>query len=71
MLFLARLLCSDPDCAERVEEHVADLDDLDLLACVCGCTFELLAVSLEAPDAGALARLPGARPVPARERLAA
>ncbi len=61
MLFLARLLCSDPDCAERIEEHVVDLVELEPLACECGCTFELLAVSLEAPaHAG---RRPACRPL--------
>ncbi len=49
VLFLARLLCSDPDCAERIEEHVADLAELDRLACECGCTYELIAVSAATP----------------------
>lgn len=48
MLFVARLVCSDPACAERAEPAIASLDDLDALACDCGCTFELLAVSLDA-----------------------
>lgn len=48
-MFLARLLCSDPDCAELIEERAADLAELDRLACACGCTWELLSVSLEEP----------------------
>ena len=52
MLLLARLTCSDVDCLERDEVSVASLDELDTLACECGCTWELLAVSL---DAGTIA----------------
>lgn len=48
MLFLARLICSDVDCAEYAEEIVTSLEELDALACDCGCTFELLVVSLDA-----------------------
>ena len=46
VLLLARLICSDVGCAEHAEEHVASLAELDALACECGCTWELLAVSL-------------------------
>lgn len=46
VLFVARLICSDVDCAELAHEGVASLDELDALACECGCTWELLAVSL-------------------------
>ncbi|MDQ3631679.1 MAG: hypothetical protein M3417_10515 [Actinomycetota bacterium] len=53
MLFLARLICSDVDCAEHAEEIVSSLAALDALACDCGCTFELLAVSLDAGHAAA------------------
>lgn len=48
-MFTARLLCSDPGCAEQLEEHVVALAQLDVLVCACGCTFELLAVSLAEP----------------------
>ena len=51
MHFLVRLLCTDPECAERVEELVVDLEELDALACDCGCTWEILAVSLDAAPA--------------------
>jgi hypothetical protein len=50
VLFLARLICSDVDCAERADERVVSLAWLDALACDCGCTFELLAVSLEVEE---------------------
>lgn len=61
VLFVARLLCSDPDCADLLEASVASLTELDLLACECGCTWELLGVSLEEPaQAG---RLRASRPL--------
>ena len=47
VLLLARLICSDVECAEHAEEIVSSLAELDALACDCGCTFELLAVSLD------------------------
>ena len=50
MLLVARLICSDPECAELVDEPVGSLAELDALACDCGCTWELLAVSLDAGD---------------------
>lgn len=55
VLFLARLICSDADCAEVLEQPVATLAELDALACDCGCTWELLAVSLDAGSAAAAA----------------
>jgi len=54
VLFLARLICSDVDCAERDEAVVGSLAELDLLACDCGCTLELLAVSLDASEPAAV-----------------
>ncbi len=64
-MFLARLICTDPDCAERIEEHVVDLAELDLLACECGCTWELLAVSSQerALDPAWAERLGACRPL--------
>lgn len=50
MLLLARLVCSDAGCAERADEVVTSLEELDALACECGCTWELLAVSLDAEE---------------------
>lgn len=47
MLLLARLICSDDACAELLEVPVDALEALDALACECGCTWELLAVSLD------------------------
>ncbi len=50
MLLLARLICSDDLCADVREESVGSLEELDALACECGCTWELLAVSLDADE---------------------
>ncbi len=51
VLFVARLICSDEECAELADEVVTSLAELDALACDCGCTWELVAVSLDAGDA--------------------
>jgi hypothetical protein len=53
VLFIARLTCSDPECTEDLEASVSTLEELDALACDCGCTWELLAVSLEAGEPAA------------------
>jgi hypothetical protein len=36
----AILICSDPDCARELE---ASAEDLEALACECGCTLQALA----------------------------
>jgi uncharacterized protein (UPF0210 family) len=44
-VFVARLICSDPACAEAVEavEAVAlTLEELETLACDCGCALQML-----------------------------
>jgi hypothetical protein len=43
-MFRALLLCSDGDCAEVFEAY-GSLDELEALACDCGCSLELLEVS--------------------------
>ena len=42
-MFVARLICSDADCAEEAEVHAGSLDELERLLCGCGCTLELIA----------------------------
>ncbi len=42
-MFVARLLCSDSDCAEELEFRAATLEELDWLLCDCGCTLEIIA----------------------------
>jgi hypothetical protein len=41
-MYLARLICSDGDCAERIVAEADDVLDLVSMACECGCTFEVL-----------------------------
>jgi dihydroorotase len=43
-VFRALLLCADDDCAEVFEAY-GSLDELEALACDCGCTLELLEIS--------------------------
>jgi hypothetical protein len=40
-MFHARLICSDGDCDESFEAW-GTLDELEALACDCGCALELL-----------------------------
>ena len=41
-MYVARLICSDEACAERVVVEADDVMELVSLACECGCTFEVL-----------------------------
>jgi hypothetical protein len=44
VLLLARLVCSEPACADQlVEVHAATLAELELLACECGCALHVVA----------------------------
>ncbi len=42
-MFVARLICSDTDCAEEQEIHAGSLQELERLMCDCGCALELIA----------------------------
>jgi hypothetical protein len=42
MVFVARLICSDPACAEEVAGEAATLRELEVLACECGCALEVI-----------------------------
>ncbi len=42
MVFVARLICSDPACAEDVVAEAATLRELEALACECGCALEVV-----------------------------
>ena len=50
-MFRALLLCADADCAEAFEAY-GTLEELEALACDCGCSLELIEVS-EIDDAPA------------------
>jgi hypothetical protein len=43
-MFRALLLCSEGDCAEVFEAY-GSLEELETLACDCGCSLELLEIS--------------------------
>ena len=46
----ALLICSDGDCAETFEAY-GPLDELEALACDCGCALEVLEISeVEDPE---------------------
>ncbi len=59
-MFLAELICSDPEC-ELVLESVGDLAELDLLVCEdCECLLQPVSLS-EHRDAGLVVRFELAR----------
>jgi hypothetical protein len=41
-MYTARLVCSDPDCAEEVVAETATLRELDALICECGCALAVI-----------------------------
>lgn len=43
-MFRALLLCAEDECAEVFEAY-GSLEELEALACDCGCTLELLEIS--------------------------
>jgi hypothetical protein len=45
VVFHVLLICSDEACAEELEAFGTRLDELEALACECGCALQLLAVS--------------------------
>jgi hypothetical protein len=45
VVFHALLICSDEACAEELEAYGTGLEELEAMACECGCALQLLAVS--------------------------
>jgi hypothetical protein len=41
----ALLICSDEACAEELEAYGTRLEELEALACECGCAMQIIAVS--------------------------
>jgi hypothetical protein len=41
----ATLICSDEACAEELEAYGVRLEELEALACECGCAMQIIAVS--------------------------
>jgi len=44
-MWIVKVVCSDPDCAEEQEIVVAELDEADAAVCDCGCCVVTLAVA--------------------------
>jgi hypothetical protein len=45
VVFHVLLICSDEACAEELEAYGTRLEELEALACECGCALQLIAVS--------------------------
>jgi hypothetical protein len=45
VVFHALLICTDETCAEEIEAYGTRLEELEALACECGCALQLIAVS--------------------------
>lgn len=41
-MYVARLICSDTDCAEQVTYEAWTLRELETLVCDCGCALEVI-----------------------------
>jgi hypothetical protein len=41
-MYVARLICSDQACAEEVVAEARTLEELETLACDCGCGLEVI-----------------------------
>ena len=52
-MFHARLICSDGECAETFEAY-GTLEELETLACDCGCGLQILGVSEYEDERGAV-----------------
>ena len=41
-MYMARLVCSDSECAEELTAETATLRELETLMCECGCGLEVI-----------------------------
>ena len=41
-MYIARLVCSDEECAEEVTLETASLAELETLVCECGCALAVI-----------------------------
>ncbi len=62
-MFIARLVCSDSDCAEESELHADSRAELERLICDCGCALELVAWPDWAEDVAEVVAIRRRRPV--------
>jgi hypothetical protein len=42
VMYSARLVCTDPGCADEIAAETATLAELDALVCECGCALEVV-----------------------------
>jgi hypothetical protein len=59
-MLLARIVCSDPRCAEELDVSIEELDELDGLVCECGFGFVLVDVA-ELRQSGSVIAFPANR----------
>jgi hypothetical protein len=52
-MLVARLVCSDEDCAAEVAAEAATLRELETLVCECGCALEPIGWPDRADEPGA------------------
>lgn len=43
-MFRVELICTDEDCAERIEAY-GTLEEIEALACECGCTLTIVVIA--------------------------
>jgi hypothetical protein len=48
-MWIVKVVCSDPECAEEQEVIVAELDEVDATVCDCGCCVVTLSVAVFEP----------------------
>jgi hypothetical protein len=51
-MFIAQLICSEPQCTEEYEARAATLAELEALACECGCALEIVRLAEGGDDGG-------------------
>lgn len=58
-MYIARLICSDEDCAEQVLAEAHTLGELETLACDCGCGLAVIGWPdhVDEPAAGVVIQL--------------
>jgi len=60
-MFVARLICSAPECAEEAVAEAATLEELERMLCDCGCGFEVIAWPDSTGDLAEVVTLHGVR----------
>ena len=61
-MYIARLICSDPACTERIVSEAETLAELETLACECGCGFDVVGIPDWIEEDGVVVALRRRRP---------